>query len=68
MAKAMKGLQLPPYMASTGLMEVDGLDVETTDSVLAMNDTDDVLGENNLVPAAPYGAGSVVGGPNSGMK
>ena len=65
---ASKGLINPPYMVSKGLQPVDGMDVTTTDSVPGENYTDDVLGEPNNSPPAPYGAGSVTGGPNSGFK
>lgn len=60
MAKLMK----PVYLQNKGLADIskEGLAPETTDSILAANGTDDFLGEDHLVPPAPYGGGGEANG------
>ena len=56
----MAKLRIPPYMQNKGLADIskDGLAVDTTDSRLMAAGSDDTIGEDVLVPPAPFGAGS----------
>lgn len=65
-----KGTLIPPYLQNKSLADIskDGLEPETTDSILAANGTDDFFGEDNNTPPAPYAPATGITGPPKSME